>query len=360
MRGRLGRRSEVTARAATIGLAIILAAAPIPAVPVERFYSRGVYPVFQRGLTWLTNLVPFALLDALIVAVAVWWTGTLARDLASHATWRSRSMRALQRTATAGAVLYLGFLATWGLNYRRVPLVEKLPFEPAAVTAAAARELALTTVAEVNALYEPAHAAASGEARVIADPLAEAFVRAQRLIGVGRPARPARPKRSLLDPYFRAAAVEGMTDPYFLETLIVSGLLPFERPFVVAHEWSHLAGFADEAEANFLGWLTCLQGPAPLRYSGWLFLYREVVASLPEREGVEAANRLDPGPRRDLAAIARRVRDQVNPTISAAGWRVYDSYLKANRVEAGAASYAEVVRLVLGVRFEPGWVPAQR
>jgi hypothetical protein len=47
----------------------------------------------------------------------------------------------------------------------------------------------------------------------------------------------------------------------------------------------------------------------------------------------------------------------VNPRISAAGWRVYDQYLKANRIEAGAASYDEVIRLVLGVRFGPDWTP---
>jgi uncharacterized protein DUF3810 len=43
--------------------------------------------------------------------------------------------------------------------------------------------------------------------------------------------------------------------------------------------------------------------------------------------------------------------------VSAAGWRVYDSYLKANQVEAGTASYGEVVRLVLGVRLASGWQP---
>ena len=32
-------------------------------------------------------------------------------------------------------------------------------------------------------------------------------------------------------------------------------LLPFERPFVLAHEWAHLAGHADEAEASAVaGW----------------------------------------------------------------------------------------------------------
>ena len=69
-----------------------------------------------------------------------------------------------------------------------------------------------------------------------------------------------------------------MTDPYFLETLVACDLLPFERPFVVAHEWSHLAGIADEGDANFVGWLTCLRGSASHQYSGWLFLYGEVVA----------------------------------------------------------------------------------
>jgi hypothetical protein len=41
-------------------------------------------------------------------------------------------------------------------------------------------------------------------------------------------------------------------------------LLPFEKPFVAAHEWAHLAGYADESEASFVGWLTCVRA-APRR-----------------------------------------------------------------------------------------------
>ena len=62
------------------------------------------------------------------------------------------------------------------------------------------------------------------------------------------------------------------------------------------------------------------------------------------------SNALAPGPRADLLAIRDRYVREVNPRLSTAGWRVYDSYLKANRVTAGAASYDEVVRLVLGTR----------
>jgi hypothetical protein len=47
----------------------------------------------------------------------------------------------------------------------------------------------------------------------------------------------------------------------------------------------------------------------------------------------------------------------MNPRVSAVGWRVYDSYLKANRVDAGAASYGQVVRLALGARLPSGFQP---
>jgi len=49
-----------------------------------------------------------------------------------------------------------------------------------------------------------------------------------------------------------------------------------------------------------------------------------------------------------LRAIAARTARNVSPLVSTAGWRVYDRYLKANRIEEGTASYATVVRLILG------------
>lgn len=339
-------------RAAMAAAALLLALAPIPRPNIERFYSTGAFPPMQRVLTAFSNAVPFALFDALLVAVLAWWLAAFLRDivrLGPRSIVRVLS-RAVVRALTTAAVVYLLFLITWGLNYRRLPLTSKLHFDEAAITPAAARDMARRAVDEVNALYVNAHSELTLSNPVTGRSFADAFARAQQAMGATRLARTARPKRSMLDPFFRAASVEGMTDPFFLETLVAGGLLPFEQPFVVAHEWSHLAGFADEGEANFLGWLTCVRGSDAARYSGWLFLYRELDASLgaSDRAGVSA--RLRPGPRNDLRAIAERVRRQVRPELSNAGWRVYDQYLKANRVPAGTASYAEVLRLVLGSR----------
>jgi hypothetical protein len=334
---------------------------PTPPNVVERLYSTAAYLALQTRLTPTSNLVPFALIDALVMIVAGGWIAALLRDVRRGV--RGRSVRLAANLAVRSVVLtsalYLAFLLVWGLNYRRVPLTDKLQFDAARVSPGAARLLAADAVDRINALYDRAHAA-DGAAGDIDPQLAAAFARVQHDLGALRPAHPGRPKHTLLDFYLRRAAVAGMTDPYFLETLVTADLLPFERPFVVAHEWSHLAGYANEGEANFVGWLTCLGGGEADQYSGWLFMYDELVRTLRPADRAELADRLAPGPRADRRARDERIRRHVSPRVSAAGWRVYDQYLKANRVEAGAASYATVVRLVLGTRFGPEWTPLAR
>jgi hypothetical protein len=112
--------------------------------------------------------------------------------------------------------------------------------------------------------------------------------------------------------------------------------------------WAHLGGVTDEGEANFVSWLACLRAGVPHQYSGWLFLYTEVASALPRDAAHEVAATLASGPRADLQAMRERSQREVSPRLSSAGWQVYDQYLRANRIEAGTASYGEVVQLVLG------------
>jgi hypothetical protein len=342
-------------RAIVVAVALVFAFAPIPPSFIERVYSSNAYPIWQSWMTTLSNTAPMAFLDVLIVGVALAWLLLAAVDLKQARTrgWARTGLRILVRTAVWAAVVYLGFLGSWGLNYRRVRLGDKLALDATRVSEDALRALTSTAVARLNALHAAAHRTAWPGAADIDPVVASGLAAAQRELGAGRPAVPARPKRSLLNLYFRRAVVDGMTDPFFLETLVVSDLLPFERPFVAAHEWAHLAGYNDEGEANFVGWLACMRGDEPRQYSAWIFLYGEAASQLPRGDRQELARRLDAGPRDDLRAIADRVTRNRSVRLSQAGWQVYNQYLKANRVEAGAASYGEVIRLILGTRFNP-------
>ena len=356
--------SKGRALAVRVGIiATAVAAASIPIAPalVERLFSTGLYPRLQSGLTRMSNMVPFALFDALLITASGWflWMATREvgrRSAAGKAAWLWVLGRIGLRSLTLAAALYLGFLVAWGFNYRRLPLTDRLVQQPQEVTVDSAQRLVTVTVDQLNALHSQAHAAPDGSA-IDHGSLAKAFAAAQDSLGIRARARPGRPKRTLLDFYFRSAGVAGMTDPYFLEILVASDLLPVERAFVIAHEWGHLAGFADEGEANFIGWLTCLKGSAADEYSGWLFFYSELLSGLPRDVRNAATRRLAEGPRDDLRAIAERIRRNVRPRVSTAGWQVYDRYLRANRVEAGAASYREVVQLILAADFDANWSP---
>ena len=162
-----------------------------------------------------------------------------------------------------------------------------------------------------------------------------AFDRVQRLLTDAPPAVPGRLKRTIYGPYFRWTSVDGMVDPFALEVMANPDLLPVERPFVAAHEWAHLAGYADESEANFVGWLTCLQGDARAKYSGWMFLYWQLSGEVSGADRTQLASMLESGPRRDIDDIAERLRRGRWPLLQRSSWQVYDQYLKANRVEAG-------------------------
>ena len=347
---RIGNR--IWWQAGVVASALGAAVAPLPAFAVDRWYSERAYAGIQPLLTSVSNLVPFALLDVLIGAVGVSWIVMAVRDLRRAGSRLRAAGLITARTLAWAATLYLMFLALWGLNYRRPPLRETMAYDPSAVTAQAAAAAGRVAVERLNALHDPAHARGWQAADEVDPVLADGFARAVREAGIRRDVVPGRPKHTILDAYFRRAGVDGMTDPFFLETIVAGGVLPFERAFVVAHEWSHLAGIADEGEANFTAWRACINGPAPLAYSGWLFLYGELSRAVPGPDRAVLAAALGGGPRADLRAIRERFLRDVNRHVSDAGWRVYDSYLKANRVEAGTASYAEVVRLVLGLRVD--------
>jgi uncharacterized protein DUF3810 len=325
---------------ALITIAVVAAIAPISSTLVERAYSRGFYPVVQRGLTSASNVTSIALLDiaaALVLALVVVRGVRIVRTSGLRRVPLPLTIFLLKIIA----IVYLLFLAIWGLNYRRVPLEEKLDFEPSQVHQAAALSLAGEAVARANQLYDAAHRTSFDRGQ-----LAQSFSVAERTLHVGSRTIPGLPKRSLLGLYFRAAAIDGMTDPIFLEVILNPDLLSVELPEVLAHEWSHLAGYADESEANFLAWLTCLRGDALGQYSGWLSAYRRALNVLP-REARTRVPGLATGPRSDLEAIFARYR-RSSPAVREAARDAYDSYLKANRIREGIDNYDAVIRLMLG------------
>lgn len=353
----------------TISLAVILMAFPPPPELVELYYSRGLYPRIQAICTPVTNHIPVSVADALLVALVVglpaWWVARIKS--AGRGRRKRAALAMLFTTVVLASVFSLAFQILWGFNYFRKPLVEKLEFDESRLNAESLKQLYRASVEGLNRESMEARAGGWPDEAEWRKSLDESFNAV--LIGLGhqRGIPTAIPKSSLLNLYFGAAGIDGFTNPYGHEVILAAELLPFEKPFTLAHEWAHLAGFADESEASFVGLLACLQSDMPaLRYSGWLALFMHTPWPGPLSPDQNNGQAVESPPRpvaeviADLQAITARDLRQRIEFISAVQARFYDRFLKANRVEAGIGSYGLLVRLVTGTRFDPLWVPVLR
>ena len=333
-----------------IAAAFAVALAPPGAFTVERFYAKGLYPQLQAFTTSVSNRVPVALFDVAlivfaIIAIAVWVHSIrVAR--------RKRSIRPIGRgfvaTLTLAALIYLWFLTAWGLNYARQPIESVMAYDASHINPQAVRALAEYAIARANRTHAAAHAAGFPAIDEMPQPLVTALQEVERDLGRPRTTVVARPKQSILSPFFRASSVSGMLAPFFLETLLNPDLTGPERPYVLAHEWAHLSGYAPEDDASFVGLLAALRAGPAAEYSAWLDLAFTAVSQLQPVTQKLVLEKLEDGPRADQRAIYERVMANRIETVDRAAWATYDQMLKSQGVEEGVQSYSRVVELLLG------------
>jgi hypothetical protein len=359
-RGRRTRR-VVLPRAAlfyagAIGIAALLALWRPPPKWVEASYVNGFYLGLDRGVRAVTDPLPFAVGDVLLLAalaaLVVWWVRTLHAPGA-----RMRRLPGLAaRTVALFALVYLWFAAFWGLNYDRVPVSDKVVIDVAAVDAPHVDEFANHVARMLSADVAAAHreAGTGSGAKTIAA-LQPTFEAAIRRLGDDAAVSLPPVKPTIFDGLLGSTGDSGFMDPWTHEVNLYSGQLFFERPATFAHEWAHMAGFADESEANYVAVLTCINSSDPLaRYSGWLLVWFNLGSN------VHVTQRVAPQVAHDIRAIQVRLRQQVRPAIARAQAAAYDRYLRANRVAAGIDSYRLFVRWMTGATYDARGLPVVR
>jgi len=351
-------RLAVPGGAAVVAASLLLAWAPLPGAFVERWYTAGFYARLQPIVTGFSNHIPVACLDALLCAAAIGATLLVRRWWRRGASgWARRLAGIGWRLVVAAALVHLTFLAVWGLNYRRIPAERRARLDAAKVTPAALRHFVSEAVRAANALAAYADDDSITD-RAVVERLREPFRAAERWLGTSGHTLVGRPKPSLVARTFPLAGVDGMTNPFGLEVILNPQLVPVERPFVLAHEWAHLAGHADEADASYVAWIACRHAGAADQYSAWLSLLLLGSRHLEPADRDALLDGLDPAPRAHIRRIRERLL-RAQPAVREVSWRAYDQYLRANRVPEGIARYDAVLRLVLGGR-RPAASPARR
>jgi hypothetical protein len=341
-------------------LAIIVGALVVSVRPsaqwIEGAYANGAYPVWQHAISMLSSPLPFSLGDVagvLGLTIAIW---IVAHNLRSMR--KGRRLLPIARAVyglLALTAVYAGwFELSWGLNYDRAPLEMRVQYDPSRVTNAAGARLSDLARANMNRLAAVAHARS-------AQPLDIAALRTSWLPVVQRLGDTWTPnvvaaKVSIADPYMNVTGVSGYINPLTLNSHLATDLLWFERPFDLAHEWSHVAAFAREDEANYIAALTTVRSHDPvIEYSGWL----EIFLTLPLKPHYKKSD-FSPLVWADFDAIRARNAHHINLSLSQFAWHTYNAYLKTNHVASGVQNYNEVARLLLAIPLDRQGLPQPR
>jgi len=322
---------------------------------IERYYSNGAYPLIDVLVRGVTQRLPFCLGDVLFVGALAWFVRysvvTLRRDRGKR---RAACARLALRAVAAGSVIFVWFMCAWALNYGRVPLAVKIPVHSERTDEDSVAAFADGVIDRLSALSAPAHRSKEGDADLVAR-LEPSFQATISRLGERSRFEPPRVKPTLFQTMLQLSATTGFTDPWTHEVNLDAGALRFERPAIYAHEWAHVAGFADESEANFVSVIACTTSGDPLLvYSGWLLVW----FNLPP--GVRVTHRISATAYADIMAIRARFVRNADPNVERATRVAYDRYLKSNRVKAGYASYRLFVRWMTGADFDRNGLPLVR
>jgi hypothetical protein len=331
---------------------------------VEAFYSRQFYfwvrKVFDITLAW--SPVPLLLVFYGIMVYFVVKLGILL--FSKNRPLKQRLTEGGLKTLNFLGFMLFGFFLLWGFNYGRPKFINQLGITVQKLDTIALRQELFIAAQEAISARDTLMKQLLAEKKILSDTLSSFEIMdnfedkmrsevSKTLNNYHFPAKGNLRGREIKpDGLLFRFGISGIYMPYIGESSIDNALYSLEKPFTMAHEMAHGYGWTEEATANFVAYLTCIQSDDLLiRYSGYLSYYRYVASNF-KREFPEAytqfREKLPTGMKNDLKAINDRINKYPSWFDTSA---LNDLYLKSQGVTEGVESYSRIVVLVHSWRF---------
>lgn len=320
-------------------------------------YAVYLYPSVSAVLSAVASLFPFSLEEMLVVVVATWLS---VYPLYACLRNREKGRTIVRRELEVLLVMYCWFYLGWGNNYYRQDFFRRSQTKRVEYNEQQFRRFLTMYVDSLNAYCT---FSAGFDKDSLEHEMKTLYAQVPSRFGLGIPRDWQRPKRVLFNSLYSGVGVLGYMGPFFAESQLNTELLPVQYPFTYVHEYAHLLGVSNEAEANFWAYQLCIRSASPvIRYSGYFGILPYVA--------VNAASVLSESDCRDfLSTIHPEVIDQweeksnywgerYNPFIGVVQRKMYDWFLKGNKISEGHKNYAQVVEMILALPSD--WWPMKR
>lgn len=318
------------------------------------WYSQNIYPLLTGSLGRVSGFVPFSVSEVGIYTLLAAFFITLF--LTVRNMLKGNGSRALvpwlSGVLLAAGILAFLYTACCGINYHRRSFSEEEGIVTYNYSASELKEICIWLTEEVNAREDEVSRDGQGVMELDA-PEEEGGVSAMHRLAEDFPSLQGyypRPKELLLSEVLSYQSLTGIYLPFTVEANYNGDMTAYNKPFTVCHELSHLRGFMEEQEANFIAFLACVGSERmDFQYSGylsgWVYcmnaLYRADYESWEEVRIL-----LDEAAEPDLTANSEFWNRYEGPVAETAE-RINDAYLKVNGQADGVQSYDRMVDLIV-------------
>ncbi len=348
-----------TLRLITSGVLVVFTVLTVLAARLLPGFFFSFYPAFSRwavgALSTLTSVVPFALCEILLFGLLLWFVASLIAAIV-----RRRMVRWLTGLLLLVCVLGAAFVNLWGLNYFAPKMQTRMELPIKQYTTAQLRQATEYYLQMANQTAPLVERDENGKMlpqdfSALAEQAGEGYETLAKRFpcfdGVT-----VRVKPLLLGKLSVSAGSTGVFICLTGESCVSKLTYTASLPFTMCHEIGHRMAFAREDEANFAGYLACEVSSYPaFRYSGYYNAFVYCYNALNEVDATAAAEVMSACGAElaaDLNAAVAHYDELHDETLSAAGDKVYDTYLKTFSVQSGVQSYGEVTDLLLTWYFE--------
>ena len=158
-------------------------------------------------------------------------------------------------------------------------------------------------------------------------------------------------KQSLAPSYLLLQTVSGHFIPFTSESVVNFDIPKIDLPVVIFHEYAHQMGYADEAEASFIGFMKAVESNnANVRYSGYFNALLNLLNEINKNHKEELQNYISKLNERVISDINYNMEfwsKYSNNYFDKVQKYIYDLYLKSNNQEAGIMTYNKVSNFII-------------
>ena len=359
------RKSDANKRKGIISV-ILTAAAVFLSIAARKlpgfaqWYSTHLYPLWVGSVGRLMGYLPFSgseMLLYILLICAVLWFVRLMRGYRKEV--KGNNGKAPADVLLGGwnllllvSVLFFLYVANCGINYQRNSFSESSGIQAEEYSVEELKEVCQWLTRKVEA-YSDKVARKEDGGMVLEVPLDENVIAAMRELGEEYPELAGyypKPKKLVSSWILSIQDLSGVYSPFTIEANYNGDMQDYNIPFTACHELSHLRGFMQEQEANFIAFLACSGSEEEaFAYSGYLMGWIHCMNVLYRADydvWEEVRSQLPPEAEADLK-LNSEFWARYDGRIAEVSNRVNDTYLKANGQADGVKSYNRMVDLIV-------------